>query len=169
MENLISGIRFSGLPRAIIRRNTSLSLFCATACVKSPPQTSAPRAVRLNMTSEAFVSPASPAYSDAEKGLLDSLPVQLSYLPTDRKDARALTTKTKKAPAPAVKTKKPKKRVSNWILWKIWFNTYRWVVFFIVVDNAQPSSIMQEVLHIRVQYEHDWHWSRDLRTFSLCR
>lgn len=78
------------------------------------------------MSSEKLDSPASPAYSDAEKGILDSLPVQMSYFPRDKKDAGALIAKTKQAPTPVVKTTpKVKKRVSKWVLWKIWFNTYR--------------------------------------------
>jgi hypothetical protein len=73
------------------------------------------------MSTEKVDSP-SPAYSDAEKGILDSLPVQLAF-PKDKKDAGALTAQTKDAPKPA--KPKPKKRVSKWILWQIWFNTYR--------------------------------------------
>lgn len=87
------------------------------------------------MSLEKLESPASPAYSDAEKGILDSLPVQMSYFPMDKKDAGALTAKTKQAPAPILKTTKAKKRVSKWILWKLFFNTYRKFFTFVFSLN----------------------------------
>ncbi len=73
---------------------------------------------------------------DPEKGTLDPVP-QLSYNPdvkatievfpnSKEKDSGVVTTTkevvvaAKPKPAP-----KPRKKVSKWILWKIWFNTYR--------------------------------------------
>jgi hypothetical protein len=79
------------------------------------------------MSTEKLDSPASPAYNDAEKGILDSLPVQVSYYPKDKKDAGALTD-SKSAPPPVKPTPKLKKRASKWVLWRIWFNTYRYLL-----------------------------------------
>lgn len=53
--------------------------------------------------------------------------------PDEKKDLAqvstlAVTELKKDAPAPANRPKpaaKPKKKVSKWILWQLWFNTYR--------------------------------------------
>ncbi|KAJ6455800.1 hypothetical protein C8R45DRAFT_588436 [Mycena sanguinolenta] len=82
------------------------------------------------MSTEKVGSPA-PAYSDAEKGILDSLPV-LSF-PKDKEKATALAAQTKAAPRPAKPT--PKKRVSKWTLWRVWFNTYRKFFTFVFTLN----------------------------------
>ena len=92
-----------------------------------------------------------PSYNDAERGLVDvhtAKPVTtVAALPTS--EAPSYSTDEKKAaigsanffPPPkekdsATKTTvtvaarpspKKKKKVSKWILWKIWFNTYRYV------------------------------------------
>jgi len=76
---------------------------------------------------------------DPEKGTLDPTPVQLSYndtkkpvdvvdlLPSSKEKDSAVTTHTKEVvvaakPKPAGK---PKRKVSKWVLWRLWFNTYR--------------------------------------------
>lgn len=112
------------------------------------------------MSTEKLDSPASPAYSDAEKGVLESLPVQVSYYPRDKKDADV-----KQAPIPAAKPKPAKKRVSKWVLWRIWFNTYRYCLLSLSSLSLNP---LQEVLHLRVQFEHDWNRFSDFGTLSLC-
>ncbi|KAF7295113.1 Urb2 domain-containing protein [Mycena indigotica] len=71
--------------------------------------------------------PSIPAYSDAEKGILDTIPPS-SYYPADKKEVV-------KQPAPPKPSPKPKKRVSKWILWKIWFNTYRKFFTFVFTLN----------------------------------
>lgn len=78
-----------------------------------------------------------PVYSDAEKGTLEVLPPQSPTTTYDEKKAMDLVTVyplssvpalKKDAPSPPVgvmRPQKPKKKVSKWILWTIWFNTYR--------------------------------------------
>ena len=79
---------------------------------------------------------AAPAYSEAEKGILVS-PAAIypkdekkgSYI--DEKKAIEVSTypvpekKDTPAPRPSKPAAKPKKKVSKWILWQLWFNTYR--------------------------------------------
>ena len=66
-------------------------------------------------------SPSSP-YNDAEKGILEALPqADVKTLALEPK----LPTLAKHTP-PIKPAGKPKKRVSRWILWRIWFNTYRY-------------------------------------------
>lgn len=82
---------------------------------------------------------------DPEKGTLEPLAVQLSYKndakpedllsPTfgaakEKEKEKDLTVATKEvAVAPKPKpAAKPKKKVSKWILWQLWFNTYRLVL-----------------------------------------
>ena len=89
-----------------------------------------------------------PAYNDAERGLVDVHAIQSAtavpafnasqapgysldekkalgspnfFPPPKEKESAAKTTVTV-APRPAAK----KKKVSKWILWKLWFNTYRY-------------------------------------------
>jgi hypothetical protein len=65
---------------------------------------------------------------DPEKGTLDPLPLQLPWdgdLKTKEKDAAVTTTTTEVVVA---KPKPPAKRkASKWILWNLWFNTYRYI------------------------------------------
>lgn len=93
-----------------------------------------------------------PAYSDAEKGLIDihaphptttvpasAFSAHTTSYPLDEKKAD-LTSPTlfppplekKEAPPPAAKpSPKKKKKASKWVLWRLWFNTYRFVVLFV--------------------------------------
>ncbi|KAJ7219073.1 hypothetical protein GGX14DRAFT_589811 [Mycena pura] len=89
------------------------------------------------MSTEKVDSTASPAYSDAEKGVLDSLPVQLSHFPVEKNTGALLTEVRREHTAVAKPTSKPKpkKHVSKWILWKIWFNTYRKFFTFVFTLN----------------------------------
>ncbi|KAI0685486.1 hypothetical protein BC835DRAFT_1421190 [Cytidiella melzeri] len=80
---------------------------------------------------------AAPAYSEAEKGLLDVPALPKAAYPKDekkdpfmdeKKGVVAVTTvgvPEKKDARPAKPPSKPKKKVSKWILWQLWFNTYR--------------------------------------------
>lgn len=77
---------------------------------------------------------AAPAYDDAEKGTHETPHQQMSVVtydyPKDEKKDPALMSATV---IPAPSTPKPpvpkpaskKKKVSKWILWQLWFNTYR--------------------------------------------
>lgn len=78
-----------------------------------------------------------PAYGDAEKGTLEVIPTSTatSDFPVDeKKDLTVVAVNPadhlpslKKESQPSTKpTPKPKKQVSNWIKFKIWFNTYRY-------------------------------------------
>ncbi|KAI0083990.1 hypothetical protein BDY19DRAFT_998077 [Irpex rosettiformis] len=74
-----------------------------------------------------------PAYSEAEKGLLTSvsrLP-EAAYPKDEKKDPFKdekkvdVTVVEKKDVRPAKPAPKPRKKASKWILWQLWFNTYR--------------------------------------------
>ncbi len=98
-----------------------------------------------------------PAYNDAEKGLIDPhamrqsevplvIPPLLSF-PQDEKNQEEKKMEFASPPFPLSQEKvalaaaappkiakpvaKPKKKVSKWILWKLWFNTYRFVVYVV--------------------------------------
>lgn len=101
------------------------------------------------MSSKTLMEGSAPAYSDAEKGLIDiheqrpgavvpAFTPQAPSYPVDEKKALSTTVrvfpapKEKKEPAPAPTPAPPrpaakKKKVSKWILFKIWFNTYRYI------------------------------------------
>lgn len=95
---------------------------------------------------------------DPEKGTLDPLPVStLTYnqdvktpfstldvspalLASKEKDS-TVTTTTKEVvvaakPKPAAK---PKRKVSKWVLWRLWFNTYRYLSF--LCDNCDAYTL----------------------------
>lgn len=90
---------------------------------------------------------AAPAYSEAEKGTLE-MPrtMEIAYpkdekkniFPDEKKDNADVTTLPvselkKDAPAAVNRPKapaKPKRKVSKWILWQLWFNTYRYAALF---------------------------------------
>lgn len=80
---------------------------------------------------------------DAETGTLDPLPIRLPYdekaqlpygadsspafTPTKEKDSALTTTKEVVLSAkPTKPVPKPKKKVSKWVLFRLWFNTYRY-------------------------------------------
>lgn len=91
------------------------------------------------MSAQPNVRGAAPAYDDAEKGTHDApRPVQPAFPSEEKKDPFVNDEKTavavaafelpssKETPAPAAKpAPKPKKKVSKWIVWTLWFNTYR--------------------------------------------
>lgn len=104
------------------------------------------------MSSEPTITSAAPAYDDAERGTLEVVrpaPVSPVSYPSDKKEdpfkdeKKAIATVTAVEPLPSSKekaadaapapralaAKKPKKKVSKWIIWQLWFNTYRFVVF----------------------------------------
>jgi len=76
---------------------------------------------------------AGPAYDAAEGGTLEvhSGPSSASTLAfnDEMKVATPLVVSEEVIPIPIPPTNKPpaKKKVSKWILWQLWFNTYRYV------------------------------------------
>lgn len=80
---------------------------------------------------------AAPAYDDAEKGLHE-IPqhqlavVQYDYPKDEKKDPNLITPTVIPAPSPpkpsAPKPVSKRRKVSNWIVFQLWFNTYRYVV-----------------------------------------
>lgn len=90
---------------------------------------------------------AAPAYDDAEKGTLE-ITQPLPVFTTDTKDEKAamkdmsppLPTLTKTAHKPPAK-----KKVSKWILWKIWFNTYRYPLLLALVRGHFLTSVVRKL------------------------
>lgn len=86
-----------------------------------------------------MASPPAPAYCDAEKGFLETPREPEATYQRDEKKGffsdekkadvalNAVTvTEAKKDSRPAKPPPKPKKKVPRWILWQLWFNTYRY-------------------------------------------
>ncbi|KAI0303414.1 hypothetical protein B0F90DRAFT_1626504 [Multifurca ochricompacta] len=84
---------------------------------------------------------ASPAYDAAEKGTLDvhlgPTEITVMGLKDERKvDATLILSKEVVAPSKPAAVKTPaKKKVSKWILWTLWFNTYRKLFTFVFTIN----------------------------------
>ena len=87
---------------------------------------------------------------DPEKGLLDSQVVSYNgdvkaalstvdpAFPLSKEKDSAVTTTTKEVIAATKHSKpppKPKKKVPLWIVWTLWFNTYRYIVFATKADK----------------------------------
>lgn len=103
------------------------------------------------MSSEQSPRGVVPAYDDAERGTNEPpRPVQPAY-PAEKKEdpfanekaqiavtaiAVPATKKETHAAPPSKPAPKPKKKVSKWILWQLWFNTYRYVRIYLVVSEA---------------------------------
>ena len=80
-----------------------------------------------------------PAYDAAERGTLDviSTPVKAATIHLDAseekkmlKEKESVTITQLQQKAAAKPPPKPKKKVSKWILWQLWFNTYRSVASY---------------------------------------
>jgi hypothetical protein len=97
--------------------------------------------------------------SDPEKGLLDSQPVAYNSdekaplsnidpaFPLSKEKDAAVTTTTKEvivATKPSKPPAKPKKMVPLWIIWTLWFNTYRYIA-----SNATKADRYLALLFIR--------------------
>ena len=107
---------------------------------------------------------------DPEKGILDTL-TPLPVLPVSSKaviqDAAvgleaqsgkkesqvelALATYAKKDHASA---NKPKRKLKKWHRFQLWFNTYRCVDYFIVLETS--LTFLQQILHLRSDVERRW-------------
>ena len=117
---------------------------------------------------------------DPEKGLLDSLTVQLPYnadvkaplsTPESKEKDTAVTTTTEVVVAakPSKAPPKPKKKVPLWIVWTLWFNTYRYIAFQLQQSQMlNPSLFPQEIFHLLLRLQHDWPRFGGIRTFPLC-
>ena len=79
-----------------------------------------------------------PAYDAAERGTLEAIttPVKAATVHLDASEEKKLLKEKESVtvtqlPKPAARpAPKPKKKVSKWILWQLWFNTYRSVASF---------------------------------------
>jgi hypothetical protein len=119
---------------------------------------------------------------DPEKGLLDSLPVHngdvkaplpnLDISPplpvSKEKDTAVATTKeVVVATTPSKPPPKPKKKVPLWIVWTLWFNTYRYIALPLQQRQMLSPTLHQEIFYLLFRLQHDCpHLSRG-RTFSL--
>jgi hypothetical protein len=87
----------------------------------------------------------SPPHDAAEKGAAEVLvvPANVTALDEKRVDSSVvLATVTEVVQVPPNKKsvdKPPAKEVSKWILWALWFNTYRFV-FFVSIMSIGPNS-----------------------------
>jgi hypothetical protein len=115
---------------------------------------------------------------DPEKGTLETLPPTLVYnqdvktaldvFPASKEKDSAVTTTTKEVVVAAKKpAPKPKKKVSKWVLWRIWFNTYRYVVVVVILPEANVCR--QEILHLHLWVQHDRSGFGSVRTLALWR
>ncbi|EJD52904.1 hypothetical protein AURDEDRAFT_157458 [Auricularia subglabra TFB-10046 SS5] len=105
------------------------------------------------------------AYDDAEKGTGDAiLPPRAaithpSVVPSskDEKDSSAFVSSSKKldtpAPPPAKPAAKPKRKVSRWVLWSLWFNTYRKFFTFTFTLNC-VGIVLAETGHFPYAVKH---------------
>ncbi|KAH9057127.1 hypothetical protein EDB83DRAFT_2506802 [Lactarius deliciosus] len=86
---------------------------------------------------------AAPAYDAAEKGTLEnhtgpSSVATLALIDEKKKVDTPLVDSKEVVPIPkppTTKTKPPPKKVSRWILWQLWFNTYRKLFTFVFTLN----------------------------------
>lgn len=86
---------------------------------------------------------AAPAYDDAEKGLHETPQHQMAVVqydyPKDKKDPNLITPTVIPAPSPpkpsAPKPVSKRRKVSNWIVFQLWFNTYRKLFTFVFTLN----------------------------------
>ena len=122
---------------------------------------------------------------DPEKGLLDSLKVQLprnndvkallptldtSTLPVSKeKDPAVITNEVVVAMKPSKPSPKPMKKVPLWIVWTLWFNTYRYIAFPSQQRRVLSPSLHQEIFCFLFRLQHDWPRLGGSRTFSLWR
>ena len=127
-------------------------------------------------------TPPAPAYSEAEKGTFET-PRQLEVAyPKDEKkglypdekkgDVAAFAVAELKKDTPAAVNRpkpapKPKKKVSKWILWQLWFNTYRLVTLCLALIELELNRI-QETLYDYVLPQYDRPWPRSVGSLAIC-
>jgi hypothetical protein len=116
----------------------------------------------------------SPPYDAAEKGALEVHAglANATALGEKRADSSvAVTTEVAPPSREAAVTPPAKKKVSKWILSKLWFNTYRFVSIISIGSDSNSASvhILQEAVYLRVHLEHSWAllgcvWSLPIRS-----
>lgn len=124
-----------------------------------------------------------PAYDAAERGTLEVIPVpaKATTVHLDASEEKKMLKEKESVAiaelpykAAAKPAPKPKKKVSKWILWQLWFNTYRSVASFQTRRiNIGPCFSLtlfkriQEAIHNRFRTQHDRRRARRLRTFPV--
>lgn len=116
------------------------------------------------------------AYDEAEKGTVD---IMSSTPPLYSTDEKQLDRPIEAAPpqffgakhkALVAEPKKPAqkpKKVSKWVRWRLWFNTYRYNLCFKALALMLKVNT-QEILLLHIWSQYDRAWFGSLRTFSLC-
>ena len=100
-----------------------------------------------------MASPPALPYCDAEKGILDApRGPEATYQRDEKKETfsdekkadvalnNVTVNEAKKDSRPAKPPPRPKKKVSKWILWQLWFNTYRYCCLISVRDVCQADG-----------------------------
>ena len=118
----------------------------------------------------------SPSYDAAEKATLEVYagPADVTTLDEKRVDSSVVVTSEAVPPSREAAIKPPpakKKKVSKWILWNLWFNTYRFVSIISIGSGSNSASIhiLQEAVYLRVHLERRWTllgcvWSLPIRS-----
>jgi hypothetical protein len=89
------------------------------------------------MSSIPLSDSALPAYDDAEKGTLELHSGPITNMSSDEKPKLPTSDASARATKPPAKAKK---EVSRWILWTLWFNTYRSVSIMSTSCISNPAS-----------------------------
>jgi hypothetical protein len=114
-----------------------------------------------------------PPYDAAEKGTLKIHAGLAGTTALNEKkiDASVIVTIEVVPPSREAAIKPPPTKVSKWILWKLWFNMYRFVSIISIGSDSNSASvhILQEAVYIRVHLEHGWTllgcvWSLPIRS-----
>jgi hypothetical protein len=127
------------------------------------------------MSSGPYRNGVAPDYQDAEKGTLEPLSTKSIPSPNNSRGEKEPKEFLNVFPAPGVNvptlkkeslptgpTKpapKAKLKVSKWILFKLWFNTYRCAVFHLTSGPAHAATVghpaHQKILHFCLRHKYD--------------
>lgn len=126
----------------------------------------------------------SQASLDPEKGLFESQAVSYNgdvkaslsstvspAFPLTKEKDPVVTTTTKEvivATKPSKPPSKPKKKVPLWIVWTLWFNTYRYIASFATTADRY-LALHQEIFHVLFWLQHAWPYLSGIRAFPLWR
>jgi hypothetical protein len=104
-----------------------------TVQVRFPSALDSTVAPPYTMSSVPLSEGAAPAYDEAEKGTLELHSGPIAIVPSGVVNEK---------PKPSAEATKPpaKKKVSRWILWTLWFNTYRSVSIMSTSHISNPVS-----------------------------
>jgi hypothetical protein len=121
------------------------------------------------------------AYDEAEQGTLEthsgpptvSAPESIDEKVVDGKEVnRSVVFSSEVIPVNNATTSEPpvKRKVSKWILWNLWFNTYRYVSIMSAgrVSDSAPGPTHQKTLYVCGHSEPGWTRPRCVRTFPVC-